>query len=310
MVDQRSGRGLKSLIQYLFAFVFLAALTVHAAETGAHHIVLLGDPHLPGPNLDVKKKVLETVNAWSDVEMVVALGDICEESGSDEEYAAAREFFAGLNKPFVPIPGNHDFIYSWFRKGVKSVRSAPWTRDAKLRTFMETFGLQDLYHSKSVGDYSLIFLAPDSLGYLTEISSKQVEWLRAELERNKTRPTIVFFHAPLEGTLRTYSKNTNAPDFIAQPAATIRELLSANPQVFLWVSGHTHTPPTEESFASAINVYDGRVTNIHNTDMQDRKTIWTNSLLLYPDKVVVRTYNHAKSVWFTGVERTISRPAN
>ena len=84
-------------------------------------------------------------------------------------------------------------------------------------------------------------------------------------------------------------------------------LITANPQVFLWVSGHTHTPPTEESYASPINIYAGQVTNIHNTDMK-RETIWTNSLFLYPDKVVVRTFNHQEKAWHPELERTILPP--
>ena len=79
------------------------------------------------------------------------------------------------------------------------------------------------------------------------------------------------------------------------------------PQVFLWVSGHTHTTPKDESFASEINVYEKRITNIHNSDM-NRETIWTNSLFLYPDKVVVKTFNHKKGAWLQEFERTIVPP--
>jgi len=77
-----------------------------------------------------------------------------------------------------------------------------------------------------------------------------------------------------------------------------------NAQIFLWVSGHTHTPATNESFASGINLYEKQVTNIHNGDM-NRGTIWTNSLYLYPDKVVIKTFNHKKGVWMENTERII-----
>lgn len=279
---------LKSIGLFVVSVVLSGLMPANASENEYHHIVILGDPHLPGNNMEVKKQVIETVNSWKDAEMVVAVGDICEESGSNDEYGAAKEFFAKLKKPFFPIPGNHDFIYSWFKKGTKSVRGGAGTRDEKLHNFQETFGLADLYYSKTVGNYSLIFLAADSVGHLAEISQKQLEWLRAELDRKKTQPTIIFFHAPLEGTLRTYNRTANTFDFIAQPSRTIQGLLKDNPQVFLWVSGHTHTSPREESFASAVNVYDNRITNIHNTDMQDRDTIWTNSLFLIPIRSSLR----------------------
>ena len=50
-----------------------------------------------------------------------------------------------------------------------------------------------------------------------------------------------------------------------------------------------------------------QVWNIHNTDMK-HATIWTNSLLLYPDKVVVKTCNHQDNVWLPELERAIPAP--
>ena len=85
------------------------------------------------------------------------------------------------------------------------------------------------------------------------------------------------------------------------------ELIQRHPQIFLWVSGHTHTPATNASFASPVNVYAGRVTTIHNADM-DRETIWTNSLYLYPDRVVVKTFDHKSGAWLEQLERTVYLP--
>jgi len=65
-----------------------------------------------------------------------------------------------------------------------------------------------------------------------------------------------------------------------------------------------HTPPTNENYASEINLYEKQVTNIHNCDM-NRATIWTNSLYLYPDKVSVRTFNHKTGAWVEKLDRTI-----
>ncbi len=99
----------------------------------------------------------------------------------------------------------------------------------------------------------------------------------------------------------------NTPNFVAQPVERIRELILAHPQIFLYVSGHMHVPATNESFASPVNLYEGRVTNIHNTDLQ-RKWPWTNVLYLYPDKVVVRTYDHMRKSWLSDLERAILPP--
>lgn len=284
-------------------------VTVDASEKAYQHLVILGDPHLPGKKIKIKEQVISAINTWDDVDMVVAVGDICEERGTNEEYAAAKEFFSKLKKPLYPIVGNHDYLYAdnLDSKGKKS-RAVRETREAKLNKFRDLFGLKEVSYSKKAGKYSLVFLSLDSPGYLAEVSQKQIDWLSSELEKNKKTPTIVFFHAPLEGTLRSYNKNANTSNYVAQPTAKMRDILMNNPQVFLWVSGHTHTSPKEESYASATNTYEKSITNIHNTDME-RETIWTNSLFLYPDKAIVKTYNHKKGTWLPELERTILLPA-
>lgn len=236
--------------------------------------------------------------------MVVAVGDVCENLGTDNEYNAVKQFFEKLDKPFFPIAGNHDYLYSSFLSPQgKRVRADAASREKKLNKFRETFGLPSISYSKMAGRYLLVFLSPDGSDHLSEMSDQQIGWLRAELEKNQDAPTIIFFHAPLNGTLRDYNGNANTPNFIAQPYEKIHEILAQNSQVFLWVSGHTHTSPKEESFTSPINIYEKRVTNIHNADM-NRETIWTNSLLLYPDKIVIKTYQHKKGIWLPDFERT------
>lgn len=272
------------------------------------HLVILGDPHLPGKYIESKEDVIQKINSWDDVDMVIAVGDICEDLGTDVEYAAARKFFGKLNKPFFPIAGNHDFIYSSFLSPQgKRVRAEASSRESKLRNFSETFGLASIYYRKDDSGFLLVFLSPESPNHLTEMSDRQIGWLRAELEKNKDKPTIIFFHAPLKGTLRNYNSDANTPDFIAQPHEKIHEILLQNSQVLLWVSGHTHTSPKEMSFASPINVYAKQLTNIHNTDM-NRETIWTNSLFLYPGKIVIKTYHHKKDIWLPDLERTVFVP--
>lgn len=296
------------LIIFLVVLPFRGIGKAAAAEKEYQHLVILGDPHLPGDKIKIKEQVIATINTWDDVDMIIAVGDICKERGTDEEYTAAKEFFAKLKKPLYPIVGNHDYLYadSLDIKG-KKFRAVTETREAKLSRFRETFGLKEISYSKMAGRYLLIFLSIDSAGYLAELSQKQLDWLNNELEKSKKTPTIIFSHAPLAGTLRSYNKNANTSNFVAQPIDKIHNILMNNPQVFLWASGHTHTSPKEESFASITNIYEKRITNIHNTDME-RETIWTNSLFLYPDKIIVKTFNHKKGTWLPEFERTILAP--
>jgi 3',5'-cyclic-AMP phosphodiesterase len=298
----------------LFCLVSYVSRYAIAADTHPkpyYHLVILGDSHLPGKNLQAKEQVIRTINTWADLDMVVLVGDICESAGTDEEYSMAKNFFKRLEVPFYPIAGNHDYLYEnrLSPKGYR-ITASPGTREAKLRTFRDAFGLTEVFYSKRVGQYLLIFLSTDHLhsDNLTEMSDRELAWLSAQLRKHGNTPTIIFFHAPLNNTLRNYSEKINTPTRIAQPSSKIHGILMDNPQVFLWVSGHTHTSPKEESFASPINVYETRVTNIHNTDM-NRETIWTNSLYLYPERIVVKTFNHKKDAWLPEHQRTIVPPS-
>ena len=283
-----------------------------------HRIVILSDAHLPTTpreNADpakqarilaAKQKLLTDLNDWTDVGLVVATGDVVASYGADEEYAAARDFFGGLIQPQAFLVGNHDYIYNGRNEQYRLIRGDAAQRQAKLERFRREFEQSQLYYTQQRGRYLLVFLSADSLDskVLCQFSHQQMTWLANVLAENKTRPTIIFAHAPLAGTLTNYNKNINTPSFIAQPEQEIRQVLHKNPQVFLWVSGHTHTPPTNPDFAATINLYDGQVRNIHNPDL-DREVIWTNSLYLYPDKVVIKTFRHSDQTWLDQLERTI-----
>lgn len=280
--------------------------SLESAAKPYHHLVVLGDPHLPGQHLAQKEGVRDTINSWQDVDLVIAVGDICAEYGTDAEYAAARAFFAKLDKPLAAVAGNHDYIYATpSSPGGGYMPGSAASQEAKLKLFRETFGLAEHYYSRVVGGYLLIFLSTDHESFATGMSEPQLAWLRAELNRHPSTPTIIVFHGPLLGTQHNFKRYINRPHSIAQPAETIHAIITGNPQVFLWIAGHTHTPPTEESYASPINIYADQVTSIHNTDMK-REIIWTNSLFLYPDKVVVRTFNHQERAWHPELERTVT----
>ncbi len=291
----------------LFIVLTWVGAPVFASDGQALHVVVLGDPHLPGKQLPAKEAVLRTVNGWPDVDRVVVLGDICEDRGAADEYAFAKQFFASLGKPTHFLAGNHDYIYedAPSARGGR-IRGGPDSRAAKLRRFRETFGLEEMYSSRRVGSYLLVFLSTDHLlsPHLAQISDRQLNWLRDELRKHRATPTVIFFHAPLRGTLLDFNDHANKDDFVAQPQTELRELLRQNRQVFLWVAGHMHVSATNESYRSAVNLFEGQTMTVHVTDMQ-RERIWTTSLFLFPDRVVVKTFDHKRGAWVADLERTV-----
>jgi Icc protein len=301
------------------AFIALL-LPAYAQDRDYTHLVILSDPHLPGRIMPMKEKALQTINSWKDVDMVAVLGDICNDLGTKEEYAYAKRFFSQLKAPVYPITGNHDYLYEDNKVLGKRVKASPEARRAKLDLFKETFSLEDWRYSKKAGPYQLLFLSVDSLSssLLAELSEESLAWLEATLKRNPGAPTILFFHAPLKGTLMSKNRGNERDDFIAQPYARIQRILLDHPQVFLWASGHMHIAPTNAKFIHPVNGFENQVTNVHNCDMDGRSyladadpettkhdNIWTNSLYLFPDKVVVKTYDHSKEQWMEMLERKI-----
>lgn len=307
----------------------MGSISIAAEASGAaqkrdyYRIVVLSDLHLPGRNVGNKLLARDMINSWEDVDYVVLLGDIVADVGDQQEYAYARDFVSKFEKPLCPVVGNHDYIYLDVKnKQGGRERGAYDDRQKKLDVFKKTFGLESLYYSIELDPYLLVFLSCDELysSYLTRLSAEQIKWLEAELEDHKQMPTIIFFHAPLQGTI---AKGGNyvatRPDFYAQPAQTIREILASNPQVIAWVSGHTHTAPTNKNFYDpSITYYDGRVLNVHTPDTNgssflsetdydtsEHNELWINSLYLYPYKVVIRTYDAIRQRWHDEVDREI-----
>jgi 3',5'-cyclic-AMP phosphodiesterase len=312
----------KFLLAFLLFFLIpICVLPLFAGERDYTHLVILSDLHLPGRNIPLKEKVIETINSWPDVDGVVALGDLCNDLGTVQEYASVKKFFSRLEKPLFPIVGNHDFIYEDHKSFAgKRIKGTPALRGQKLQMFQKTFSLPSLQYTRKEGPDLLIFLSIDDLhsNLLAEISSSTLDWLRAQLKIHAQKPTIIFCHTPLKGTLMSRNRSAENEHFIAQPHEEIRKIILQNPQIFLWVSGHTHIAPTNPRFSDPVNVFERQVTNIHNCDMDGRSylsdadegtathnEIWTNSLFLYPDRVAVKTYDHGKREWITRLQREI-----
>lgn len=290
-----------------------------AKERDYHRVVVLSDPHYTldaasdpasqaaSPQAARKRQAVEDINGWKDVDLVAVLGDIVARYGSKDEYAQAKLFVDAISKPKAVVAGNHEYKYADQPDAQGKLHGgSPESQREKLERFKRTFGLPELYYTKTLGNYLLVFLSTDAVGgrFTTEISEIELGWLEETLRKHRRSSTLIFFHAPLKGTLENYSPKINGDMRIAQPEKKLDDLLRANPQVLLWVSGHTHTPATNVSFNSPVNVYQGRVINIHNSDL-NRRTIWTNSIFLYRDRIVVKTWDHAAGGWLEGSERII-----
>ena len=253
---------------------------------------VLSDLHVSKKNKDQLQTTIEMINQFTAVESIAVLGDLCEKTGDLQEYQLVKRLLAKLQKPILAIPGNHDIIYkdALDKKGKKQ-RATPEERKEKLDRFARLFRQDTLRFFKIAGGHLLVFLPIDGLKgeSIVKCSDKTIDFLRETLRNHPDLPTVVFCHATLEGSYALEDRDLLTPlHACAQPADEILSILRANPQVFLWVSGHRHVEPTNPDFMGKINKV-GNVTVVNIPDI-DAKDSWLVALKLTPSKAVVKTF--------------------
>jgi hypothetical protein len=193
-------------------------------------LALMSDLHTEGNNIGRFKintqsvKHLDAVKDTADA--LVLLGD-----NTMNGYGGEALFFYGLMetvnpiRPYYPIIGNHDV-----GNGDASKGSFEEQRERQL-DYLNTFvdrSLTELYYSKTLHDYTLIFLAPDSLEcHERNYSDAQLDFLEAQLDAaaERGKPVFVFTHYPAS--------------HVEQGYARYRSLVTKYPNTFV-VVGHMH----------------------------------------------------------------------
>ncbi len=254
-------------------------------------LAVLSDLHVKKENMDMLQKTVREVNNLSGVFAVAILGDLCTKLGTKEELSLVVQAIRRFTVPIFAITGNHDYIYrDYLTKDKKKLRGRPADKKAKLERFRTALQQRSLRYSRKAGGHLLIFLPIDALksAPLARLSDKTVDFLRDTLEKNPKLPTIIFCHAPLDGS---YNQKGRMPALhaSAQPADEISRILKKNPQVFLWVSGHLHISPSSKDNVSPTNKV-GKVTVIHVPAVKTTSA-WIKAIKLSPEAAVVKTYN-------------------
>ncbi len=295
--------------------------TKSSAGKDYYRITVLSDVHYPSktPMSDAEKRAkkskqkeeaIQEINQWNDLDLAVFTGDMVALSGEERQMKEFLTLSNRLDKPKAFIAGNHELFYEKNQKFSDLSHGVPqgyFLRDVEnhIENFKKNFG--PLYYTKEMGNYLLVFLSPDDnkqSKFPMKMSEEELDWFKKTVEANKNKPTIVFYHAPLDGTLTPKNEKEGNPREFAQPSAKIDLILLTNPQIKLWVSGHTHTPPTNPNFNSPVNYYHGKLLDLYNPTWEG-KQVWTNSLYLYKDKIVVKTYDHKEHKWLDNLTRTI-----
>ncbi|TMJ19537.1 MAG: phosphodiesterase [Alphaproteobacteria bacterium] len=170
--------------------------------------------------LDRVFKVLMEMDPRPD--LLLATGDIVENSGDGRSYAAFREATAGLPFPVHPAVGNHD------------------DRAALLEAFPET-KTADGFVQYAIDYLPVRILVLDSLepgrhgGAFCDV---RAAWLEARLDEAPERPTaLVLHHPPIATGLSWMTEN---PD--AAWIARLRAVVEGRANIVGIIAGHLHRP--------------------------------------------------------------------
>lgn len=141
--------------------------------------------------------VVRQMNAEG-AELCLHVGDLTEK-GERAHLKAVRKIFAGLDMPFYPVLGNHDYLTQTDRTAYTSL--FPLRVNYSFRHSGWQFVGLDTTQGQ---DYSNTRIQPATFQMLEDIQSRL----------NRAKPTVVFTHFPLCESVQM--RPVNAPDLLAR----------------------------------------------------------------------------------------------
>jgi 3',5'-cyclic-AMP phosphodiesterase len=266
-------------------------------------LAVMADLHTGKETLPALTRAVAAVNQLPGIAAVALLGDLCRNIATERELRLAARVVESFSDPVWAIVGNHDFMYqSEIGPDGKKRRGSAAQKKAKLEAFKNAMRQKELCFTRKVGGHLLVFLPIDALAAkpLAQLSGTTLTFFRKVLAENPKTPTIVFCHAPLEGSYES-DRNMDPIHCNAQPAKTIRAILHDHPQVFLWLAGHLHIGPNSRDYHSKANEVDG-VTVIHVPSPKGTSAC-VRVLDLTPAAAVVRTFDTKSGKYFAKFDR-------
>ncbi len=167
------------------------------------------------------------------LDFIIFCGDQVEALGRNEaNWQLFQDIAQGLNAPWSFLLGEHDLLEEmpvdkmkvygpdWKHRGIEA--SKPY------------------WSHNPVPGVHIICLDTSRPGSTTgDMGSKQLDWLKNDLESNKRRFTIVFSHHPLLPPA-PYDGGPPWDEYILPPGPAVREVLGSSPYVKLAVSAHVY----------------------------------------------------------------------
>lgn len=294
------------------------APTPEAGESGPRpvRVLLLSDPHTQeGRHSLTAAKLRDALDEYKALkpDLLIVNGDV-----TDRGYVAEYETFfesvrssLGAKLPIAITTGNHEFY------------DKEASDETELARFLAASGQKTPYSALKVAGVHFVLLATEMWKTAPKnpewswLTPAQLEWFEQTLAANRDIFTIVLLHQPLQDTV-IWSHGGN--DFGGSgQVKELKAILAKNPQVKLWLSGHTHQRIEAESNTAQIG--ETRFLSLGSTAYQiyldangqakDRDWEASQSRLLeiWPDRIELKSRDHQAKQWLDQVALTLPKQA-
>jgi 3',5'-cyclic AMP phosphodiesterase CpdA len=304
-----------------------ASPVVPAPDAGDRpfRVALLSDPHTQEAGslsaVAVNGKLARAVADYKALKPDIWLcnGDIAD-TGTAAQHDAFKKVLSTVTRPeqMLVTTGNHEFYDKEASDG------------EELRRFTDAFGLQKPYSHRVAGGIHFVMLADEMYkqapknGDWAWLTPEQLRWFEQVLAENRDKFTVVCLHQPLQDTIVWSFGNNNFAG--CGQISEIRAIVKKNPQVKLWLSGHTHMgAEIPGNIATKDGVaYVGLGSTFYQFTPSEapedqggwpggsgfRKDLSASEsrfLEVWPDRVVVKARDHARQAWIDSQALTILR---
>lgn len=285
-------------------------------ETGPRpvRVLLLSDPHTQDGRYSLTAgKLRDALNDYKALkpDLLLVNGDVTDRGyvGEYETFFEAVKSVLGAKLPVSITTGNHEFY------------DKEATDETEISRFLKASGQQRPYSALKVAGVHFVLLATEMWKNAPKnpewawLTPAQLDWFEQTLAANRDLFTIVLLHQPLQDTV-IWSHGGNDFGGCGQ-VKELKAILAKNPQVKLWLSGHTHQRIEAESNKAQIG--QTRFLSLGSTayqiyldaNGQARDRDWEASqsriLEIWPEKIVLKSRDHQAKQWLDQVELTLPK---
>ena len=186
------------------------------------HLVAAGDTIYRRDPTKQLQRAIDCINEHhTDASYCVLSGDLVND-GDAEIYRHLSQMLTGLQIPYLPMAGNHDN-----RDLLKQFLELPQS--------LETDFIQ---YAVQAGQWRVLLLDTLRDGHSDgELCDARIQWLEAELQRDRTSPTLVFTHHPLL-PLKLPMQDQDS----LKSGEQLLSMLQSAGNIRHWCFGHVHRP--------------------------------------------------------------------